>query len=707
MRWVVAVGLLVGCLDPELVECPGGIVCPKGDTCGASGCISADQQAACGDVAPGGACNVGGLSGVCRDGICEREMCGNAIVEAGEACDDGNAIGGDGCAVDCTVETCGNGVVDRSDEACDDGDLVSRDGCDSRCLAETETWTLAELGPLESPDDGSLIYDTAGARLVYLGADRVWQWDGIAWTNIAPLPANATIEKGGYDAVTQHVIAFGYDLATFYELVGTTWITHTSTLTPTREAIVTSTATNGIFAFIDAGRFEIWSLDVAASAWTRLGVHADTASSGGLSFAYDEDRDTFVIAIGQINAVKPKVYEVVRSTMAWSSELALTVTPTNDWALQWDPIGHRILAFGGAGSREVNTWDVATKTWSHVDTMPFDSHYVGTRVAYDAGRGRFVVFVDYDIGEWTGDTQPWSHVRVPLGLRRSILLAPEGRAVFDSHRHRQVYALRSYYSGKTYVTTYTFDGVWRSLPELQVPAELALAYDPERDVTVLASGAQTWKLDDAGWTPFVQLDGDEILAMAYIPTRHAILATANAMTYELASDGVAFTPIATQPAPFAELAYDARADHAVATDGEITYVLDGTTWGSTLSLPGHYRTITDERRGAVAFVAPGLDTWERSIASWTPHPKLPFDFAVTSAGYDPIAGELVVAGIVGTDNYHAAVSVVARRRFASATPDESCLDPATDADGDGLAGCADPDCYWACDPACPPFVSCP
>jgi hypothetical protein len=38
-------------------------------------------------------------------------------------------------------------------------------------------------------------------------------------------------------------------------------------------------------------------------------------------------------------------------------------------------------------------------------------------------------------------------------------------------------------------------------------------------------------------------------------------------------------------------------------------------------------------------------------------------------------------------------------------PRESCLLP-VDADGDGLAGCADPDCFFVCNPACPPGAPC-
>ena len=67
---------------------------------------------------------------------CEMpSLCGNGDVDiATEDCDDGNAVGGDGCSATCHNE-CGNGSVD-GDERCDDGNTVPGDGCDLRCLVE-------------------------------------------------------------------------------------------------------------------------------------------------------------------------------------------------------------------------------------------------------------------------------------------------------------------------------------------------------------------------------------------------------------------------------------------------------------------------------------------------------------------------------------------------------------------------------------------
>ncbi len=90
--------------------------------------------------------------GVVEDG----GVCGNALLEFGEDCDDGNRVSGDGCSVSCRLEEgwrcdrvgepcerlasgdrCGNRVVDPEFfENCDDGNAISGDGCSSVCQVE-------------------------------------------------------------------------------------------------------------------------------------------------------------------------------------------------------------------------------------------------------------------------------------------------------------------------------------------------------------------------------------------------------------------------------------------------------------------------------------------------------------------------------------------------------------------------------------------
>jgi len=60
--------------------------------------------------------------------------CGNAIVETGETCDDGNMVGSDGCSAACQDEGCVNGTAPPGYPAvalCDDGNGCTVDTCDT------------------------------------------------------------------------------------------------------------------------------------------------------------------------------------------------------------------------------------------------------------------------------------------------------------------------------------------------------------------------------------------------------------------------------------------------------------------------------------------------------------------------------------------------------------------------------------------------
>jgi fibro-slime domain-containing protein len=87
-------------------------------------------------------------------------LCGNAQLDEGEFCDDGNAKSGDGCSATCELEdnfdcpvvgsacdrvtVCGDGRQ-TGDERCDDGNTEDGDGCTSSCLTEAD-YTCPEPG---------------------------------------------------------------------------------------------------------------------------------------------------------------------------------------------------------------------------------------------------------------------------------------------------------------------------------------------------------------------------------------------------------------------------------------------------------------------------------------------------------------------------------------------------------------------------------
>jgi fibro-slime domain-containing protein len=140
-----------------------GESCDDGNAAGGDGCSSTCKIEAaywacafgsrCIDVRDCDALSDAGLVG---DAGCmtppKPVVCGDGFIDVGEACDDGNATGGDGCALDCSsidvnfacptpgaacVSTmlCGDGIVTGT-EQCDDRNTASGDGCSSGCALE-------------------------------------------------------------------------------------------------------------------------------------------------------------------------------------------------------------------------------------------------------------------------------------------------------------------------------------------------------------------------------------------------------------------------------------------------------------------------------------------------------------------------------------------------------------------------------------------
>ncbi|MBZ5715139.1 FG-GAP-like repeat-containing protein [Nannocystis pusilla] len=79
-------------------------------------------------------------------------VCGNGVLEVGEACDAGADNGpGKACKADCEINVCGDGDLGPG-EACDDGNLVDGDGCNDQCALPQ--CGDAKLDPGEECDDG-------------------------------------------------------------------------------------------------------------------------------------------------------------------------------------------------------------------------------------------------------------------------------------------------------------------------------------------------------------------------------------------------------------------------------------------------------------------------------------------------------------------------------------------------------------------------
>ncbi len=163
-----------------------------------------------------------GRTALVPPGIVRVEVCGDGVLNMGESCDDGNAddtdaclsscdyaICGDGvvwrnhelcdpgpmsadaggeCNANCTVPTCGNGMLEGI-ERCDDGNRDEEDACSNRCLPAVCGDGLRQRG-VEPCDDGNSSNEdecTEGCRLAVCG-------DGFVWKDHEPCDDGNTVE---------------------------------------------------------------------------------------------------------------------------------------------------------------------------------------------------------------------------------------------------------------------------------------------------------------------------------------------------------------------------------------------------------------------------------------------------------------------------------------------------------------------------------
>jgi hypothetical protein len=311
--------------------------------------------------------------------------------------------------------------------------------------------------------------------------------------------------------------------------------------------------------------------------------------------------------------------------------------------------------------------------------------------------------------------------------------------------------------------TWAYDGDWTLLATTGPTQRYdgAMAADTEHDRIVMFGGValdasanavingDTWLFDGTAWTQGpVGPPPRRGAAMAYdakrrrvvlfggssSPARDATSCSCLGDTWEW--DGMGWKQVMTSPSPpaltGARLAYDPLRGELVLFGG----IADGTTTAQTWTFDGAWHAVTpnvspparglgvfawDAARQQLVYSAGGQATgatitsfgdsweWDGTDNLWRRLPvssllQTRFDQAGASApdgnGILVLGGLFAASG--GTDN--AGFFYPSVLRWQGTDREEVCT-TRVDSDGDGLAGCADPDCWAVCTPLCPPGVA--
>jgi hypothetical protein len=280
----------------------------------------------------------------------------------------------------------------------------------------------------------------------------------------------------------------------------------------------------------------------AALAWAeRESVGGATPPNrGSHAIAYDAARGRLVLYAGYASAQDRDLAD----TWEWDGQAWEDVTPKSGGpgdrsghAMAYDAARGRVVLFGGNSQQ---TWEWDGTAWHDVTPAgPSPSARWLPGMAYDAARGRLVLFGGLPVSggaflqdTWEWDGAAWANVTpAPPG--------PPGRygqgMAHDPQRGRTV-IFGGYGDLVALQDTWEWNGsTWQDVTPAGVKpsarGETAMAHDPVRQRTVLFGGganlADTWEWDGTAWQQMTPASasplGRHLHAMAYDPARGAVL----------------------------------------------------------------------------------------------------------------------------------------------------------------------------------------
>lgn len=761
--------MVAGCVRDGLVPC-GELLCPVDTVCTLGGCAQPADVAACEGRVDGDACVQGALPGTCSGESCHEAVCGNAIVDLayGELCDDGNQTFDDGCSADCrSLETCGNDVVDViRDEECDRGVAgLASDGCSSLCTFETELWREVTPGPMPV-GPAVMTYDEARGVAVLFGRDptrtlaETWEYDGVSWIRRTPVrtPGPRVRHMMTYDSVRQRVVLFGGSSTNVYndtwEWDGVTWTERvlpvmpparsdgSLSYDPERQVSVLYGGFSGI------QYFDTWEYN--GTTWEeRTPVSpAPSPQAANAAIAFDPILKRTLLFGGSVAGVGQTTETWSWDGVRWQRLAVASPVPAPriNHAMVTDWVHRRIVMVGGsqAGVASSEAWAWSGTAWSALGVAPVARTDHG--LSFDRARDRVVMFAGINaVGVAAEGTYEMSFPSSWIPTTPALSPGPRSGyvLVYDPRRGTTLLFGGCLPDFDADDETWLWDGVSWSLrrPALRPGprCDAAATYHAPRGEVIVfggssgaSSNAETWVWDGDGWSRITTASPSarSNAAMAYdVKRERVVLFGGEGSTYfddTWEWNGTAWTRITPPASPRGRaghsMVYDPVREKIVLYGGAEGLTLlgdhwewDGTVWTERVTTmnPGqrtqHAMTFDPIRRrivligGFTAGFAITNVVWEWDGVAWSARTPAIVPSGRTGAelAFDTIRRRTVIFSGAGEEP-----DTWLRGFEAGGVEIERCLDPADDDDGDGLRGCADPDCLGRCAPLCIPGLPC-
>lgn len=726
-------------------ETTGGLICQP------SGCGNAitDPGEVCddGNAVAGDRCSY-----LCRS----NESCGNGFIDPvrlvndqptlNELCDDANALGRDGCASGCQPEAPRwQPVLYSSGPALSQhrmtfdpvrGRMVMFGGSPDNQNQRDEVWewdgtAWSRVASTISPSARSghaLVYDLSLHQIITFGGTTgfqrtgdTWRWDGETWTALSPAAGPSPRSKFGtaYDTRRKRLVIFGGDDTSPADTWA--WDGHVWTPLPTPPGLqqLRSSPVMGydpvrdrvVLAGGDSTSVPLqdtWELD--GNTWVQ--VADSTSTPSGLvdaAMAYDPvGRRMLVYGGGDTPSSDPLARTLAWDGQSWTDLGQVAPGPLRRAAIATDPVHRQIVMHGGLVTScgtcvtSADTWLWDGTQWTQPPTPLAPGRRGRSVAAYDPDRGVVVMFSGIDdasppalLGDtWELADGHWTRVSTTGPAPRI-----DAAMTYDAARRRMVlFGGKRLNGAQLPAETWTWDGAAWSLatPATSPPTRSgsAMAFDQARGRVVMFGGSgptsDTWEWDGATW-------------LARTPAQSPPARSRHLLAYD---------PIARHV-----LAVGGLAGNVVVAPASDTWAWDGTTWtqasssgisarlGSAIAWnPARRRLTLFGGAPSPGTVTPNDDTWEWDGAAWRqvftsdppPGRQAHLAFPATDG-----SGIMVFGGDNGSlpGNAPATFDDLWRLTYTSVEPHEQCA-VGIDLDGDGLAGCADPDCAWRCAPFC-------